>query len=106
MIADLLARWTRWLPREESARRVVEDFLIAIGVVAVISLVIAAVDALTRVSNVSNLYIIGTALLAARRGIVAALIASGLAFLTYDWFFIPPVHTFTVSEPSEYIALV
>jgi two-component system, OmpR family, sensor histidine kinase KdpD len=106
MIEDLWLRLWRQFPREEVARKTIEDVLVAIGVVTVVSLVIGGVVTITPVSNVSDLYIIGTALLAARRGIVAALVASGLAFLVYDWFFIPPVHTFTVSDPSEYLALV
>src|SRR5258708_6560567 len=106
MIEDLWTWLSSRVPREESGRRTLEDILVAVGVVAVVSLVIAAVDAITLVSTVSDLYIIGTALLAARRGVVSALVASALAFLVYDWFFIPPVHTFTVSDPSEYLALV
>src|SRR5258708_7341521 len=106
MIEDLWTWLSSRVPREESARKTLEDILVAVGVVAVVSLVIAAVDAITLVSTVSDLYIIGTALLAARRGVVSALVASALAFLVYDWFFIPPVHTFTVSDPSEYLALV
>jgi two-component system sensor histidine kinase KdpD len=87
-------------------RDLVFDSLLAVGVVAVVSLVIAAANSVSHVSNISNLYIIGTALLAARRGIYAALLASILAFPVYDWLFIPPVHTFTVNDPSEYIALL
>jgi two-component system sensor histidine kinase KdpD len=81
------------------------DTLLALVVVAVVSLLIVLVDRITQVTNVSNLYIIGTAVLAARRGIYPALLASVLAFVVYDWFFIPPVFTLTVSDPSEYVAL-
>lgn len=86
-------------------RSLLLDTLLALGVVAVISLVIWFVDRTDRVSNISNLYIMGTAVLAARRGVYPAIVASVVAFLTYDWFFIPPVHTFTVDDASEYVAL-
>ena len=81
------------------------DTLIAVGVVIAISLLIGAAESVGHVSNISNLYIIGIALLAARRGRYPAILASVLAFLAFDWFFVPPVHVFTVNEPSEYIAL-
>ena len=36
----------------------------------------------------------------------AALVAAVLAFLAFDWLlFVPPVHGFTVADPSEYAAL-
>jgi two-component system sensor histidine kinase KdpD len=87
-------------------RSAVVDSLLALAVVAAVSLLIAAVNELGHVSNISNLYIIGAALLAARRGLYPALLTSILAFLAYDWFFIPPLHIFTVDDPSEYVALV
>lgn len=87
-------------------RRVLLDSLVAIVVVIATSLVIGIVDTFSHVANISNLYIIGTAILAARRGLYPALLASVMAFLTYDWFFIPPFHTFTVDDPTEYVALL
>lgn len=104
-MTDLLRRVWRFRPRRETVRAVGEDLVAAIAVVVVVSVAIAAIDRIIPVSNISNLYIIGIALLAARRGVTAALLASVLAFLTYDWFFIPPVFTFTVDDPSEYVAL-
>ena len=105
---------SRWLSAREWRaklqgpwlRDVVLDSILAVGVVVLVTLVIAGANGVSHVSNISNLYIIGTALLAARRGIYAALLASILAFLVYDWVFIPPVHTFTVNDPTEYIALL
>ena len=39
-------------------------------------------------------------------GIWPAIFASVLSFLTYNFFFIPPIYTFTVAEPYELLALV
>ncbi|MGH2363123.1 MAG: ATP-binding protein [Chloroflexota bacterium] len=82
------------------------DALLAVAVVTAISLLIGVIEAFTRISNISNLYIIGIAGLAARRGLFPAVFASVLAFLAFDWFFIPPAHVFTVDDPSEYLALL
>jgi two-component system sensor histidine kinase KdpD len=81
------------------------DTLLAVAVVAVVSLLIAVAESYSHVSNISNLYIIGIAVLAARRGLYPAVLASMMAFLAFDWFFVPPIHVFTVDDPSEYVAL-
>jgi two-component system sensor histidine kinase KdpD len=100
--------WKGWRSnlRRVHWREIALDSLLAVTVVALISLIIAEIDNIGHVSNISNLYIIGIAVLSARRGVYPALLASVLAFLVYDWFFIPPVHMFTVSDPSEYVALI
>src|SRR5262249_40991134 len=45
-------------------------------------------------------------ILASRRGPYPAIFASVLAFLAYDWLFVPPVHELTASDPGEYVALL
>ncbi len=82
------------------------DTLAAVAVVAAASLLIGLATTFGHISNISNLYIIAIAFLAARRGRYAAIVASVLAFLVFDWFFVPPVHMFTVNDPSEYLALL
>ena len=39
-------------------------------------------------------------------GIWPAIYASVLSFLVYNFFFIPPLYTFTIAEPYELLALV
>jgi two-component system, OmpR family, sensor histidine kinase KdpD len=89
-----------------SWRAIATDTFLAIGVAAGISLIIGAVESVGHVANISNLYIIGIAVLAGRRGLYPAMVASVLAFLAFDWFFIPPLHAFSIDDPSEYLALV
>lgn len=40
-----------------------------------------------------------------RGGLLAGTVASVLATLCYNFFFLPPVHTFTIQDPSNWIAL-
>jgi two-component system sensor histidine kinase KdpD len=87
-------------------RSLVRDAALILAIVAGVSVLVGTAERVTHVSNISNLYIIAIALLASRRGLYPALAASVLAFLVYDWFFVPPVHEFTVSDPTEYVALV
>src|ERR1700694_151189 len=86
-------------------RTVATDALLAVVVVAGISVIIGAVESVSHFPIISNLYIIGIAILASRRGLYPALVASVLAFLAFDWFFIPPLHVLTVDDPGEYVAL-
>jgi len=88
-----------------SWRVAVTDTLIALAVVAGVSVIIGATESVSHVGNISNLYITGIAIVASRRGFYPALVASVLAFLAFDWFFIPPLHAFTVDDPGEYVAL-
>jgi two-component system sensor histidine kinase KdpD len=87
-------------------RAIAVEGLVAVAVVAGISVLIGAVESVGHVSNISNLYIIGIAILASQRGIYPALVAAVLAFIAFDWFFVPPLHQFSIDEPSEYLSLV
>lgn len=77
----------------------------AVAAVAVATAVIAFVLSFTRISNISLLYLPVVLWLAARYGRGPAILASILSFLSYDWFFIPPVHKFTVDNPPEWLSL-
>ncbi|MGH2459912.1 MAG: ATP-binding protein [Chloroflexota bacterium] len=97
----------RRLPaRTAQARTALLDTGLAVLVVVATSVVIQLADVQTHVINISNLYIVGTAVLAARRGLYPAILASVLSFLVYDWFFIPPLNALTVDDPSEYVELL
>jgi two-component system sensor histidine kinase KdpD len=87
-------------------RSLARDTVLVLAVVAGVSVLVGAAESVRHVSNISNLYIIGIALLALRRGVYPALAASALAFLVYDWFFVPPLHEFSIADPTEYVALM
>ena len=60
----------------------------------------------TPLPNLSVIFLLAVLLTAVRFGIWPAIYASVLSFLTFNFFFIEPIHTFTVAEPYELIALV
>jgi two-component system sensor histidine kinase KdpD len=80
-------------------------YLAAIAGVAAVSLLIALIESQVRIRNISLLYLLVVLWLAAVYGRIPAIIASVLAFLAYDFLFISPVHTFTVSDPAEWLSL-
>ena len=58
-----------------------------------------------RLPNVSMVFLLAVLFAAARFGLWPALLASGLSFLSYNFFFIEPLHTLSVGEPQEWLAL-
>jgi two-component system, OmpR family, sensor histidine kinase KdpD len=62
--------------------------------------------ALTLFPNLQMLFLVAVLLVAVNFGIWPAIYASGLSFLVYNFFFIPPLYTFTIAEPYELLALV
>ncbi len=80
-------------------------YIAAVASVAVVSGVIALIETHVRIRNISLLYLLVVLWLAAVFGRVPAIIASVLAFLAYDYLFISPVRTFTVSDPAEWLSL-
>src|SRR5262249_32213054 len=60
----------------------------------------------TPLPNLSMIFLLAVLLSAVMFGIWPAVYASVLSFLTYNFFFIAPLHTFTIAEPFELFALV
>jgi two-component system sensor histidine kinase KdpD len=60
---------------------------------------------IVHISNISLVYLIVVLLLAAKYGRGPAILSSALAFLAYDYFFIPPIHVLTIDDPTEWISL-
>jgi two-component system sensor histidine kinase KdpD len=62
--------------------------------------------ALTPIPNLSMLFLVAVLLIAVNFGIWPAIYGSALSFAVYNFFFIPPLYTFTIAEPYELLALV
>ena len=79
--------------------------------VAALAVVVAVVigEALTgilRLPNLSMIFLSAVLFCAVRYGVRAAVVASFLSFLAYNFFFIEPIYTFTIAEPHELLALL
>jgi two-component system sensor histidine kinase KdpD len=61
---------------------------------------------LTPIPNLSMVFLLAVLVTAMSFGIWPAIYASVLSFLAYNFFFIPPLYTFTIAEPYELLALV
>ena len=78
----------------------------AVAGVAVVSLAIGVILSWARIANVSMLYLLVVLALGTRFGSGPAVMASLLAFFTFNWYFVGPVHTLTVADPDEWLALL
>src|SRR5262245_18455823 len=61
---------------------------------------------LTPIPNLSMVFLLAVLVTAMNVGMWPAIFASVLSFLVYNFFFIPPLYTFTIAEPYELLALV
>ena len=75
--------------------------------VALITVVIGLLLAWhVRITNISMLYLLPVLVLATIFGRGPAVVASLLAFLSFDFFFVQPLHQFTVNDPFELVSLL
>src|SRR5690348_3523228 len=81
-------------------------YAVAIGGAAAITAVIGVVAPAATPSALSSLYLLLVLWLATRWGRGPAVTGSVAAFLLYDFYFVPPVGTFTVRGPAELLELV
>lgn len=64
-----------------------------------------AVDNFVDLPNISMMFLAAVLYAAVRYGLWPSLFASILSTLVYNYFFLEPVHTFTVADPSNVVAL-
>lgn len=58
-----------------------------------------------KIPNISFLYLLVVLVLASTRGLYSAIIASIIAFLSFDYFLVNPLYTFTIGKFEEWLAL-
>ena len=81
------------------------DSLLAVGGALAVTGIIYAYHLYPTIPNISIVYLLIILPLATTRGRYAALLASVVAFLSFDFFLVPPFYTFVISRWEEWIAL-
>jgi two-component system, OmpR family, sensor histidine kinase KdpD len=81
-------------------------YALAIGGVIAVTAAIGLITSLASVPGLSAIYLLVVLWLGARWGRGPAVAGSIAAFLLYDFFFVPPVGTFTVRGPAELLELI
>ena len=73
--------------------------------VAVAVLVGVGLEQITRLPNLSMVFLLAVLSCGMRFGMTSAIAASVMSFFAYNFFFIDPRYTFTVAEPHELLSL-
>lgn len=82
------------------------DALLALISTMVVTLAIYGLQLYPRIPNISLLYLIVVLSLASTRGHFPAIVASIVAFLSFDYLLVEPLYQFTIARPEEWLALV
>jgi two-component system sensor histidine kinase KdpD len=90
---------------EQRWKRYVVDTLAAIVGALAITVIIFVFRLYPKIPNISFLYLLGVLAIASTRGLYSAIITSIVAFLSFDYFLVMPLYTFTVGKFDEWLAL-
>lgn len=81
------------------------DSLLAIGGALLITGVISLLRLYPYIPNISFAYLLIVLALASTRGLYAAILASLVSFISFDFFLVPPLYNFTIDSIAEWLAL-
>ncbi|SRR5579883_358906 len=81
------------------------DSLLAFVGAMLVTAVIYFFHLYPRIPNISIVYLLVVLALASTRGRYASILASLVAFLSFDFFLVPPLYVFTINRAEEWIAL-
>jgi len=81
------------------------SYLIALALVGMMTGIISLTHADRAMIMIPMLYLIVVTAAAFLLGSLPAVVASMVAFLAFDWFFVEPRYQFTVQDPAEWLAL-
>ena len=78
-----------------------------IGALALVAGITVFYDRIVRVNNVTVAlsFLLLVLAIATRWGLIEALIASVASMLCFNFFFLPPIRTFTIADPQNWVAL-
>jgi K+-sensing histidine kinase KdpD len=93
------------VPEKKYWQRYLVDSLLAVGGAAVVTGIIYVYHLYPTIPNISIVYLLVILLLATSRGRYAALVAAVVAFLSFDFFLVPPLYSFNIFRWEEWIAL-
>ena len=81
-------------------------YAVGLTSVALVSALIGLLMERISIPNVSMFYLIAVLVTATVFGSGSAILASVLAFLAFNWFFVEPRYSFTIANPEEWVALL
>jgi K+-sensing histidine kinase KdpD len=91
--------------RDLSARRWLRGLVAAAALVAAVTGAIYLLRPHVPILSLGALYIFAVLPIAVFWGLTLAVLASVASMFTFNFFFLPPVHTFTLADSSNWFAL-
>ncbi|MFS8036157.1 DUF4118 domain-containing protein [Xanthobacter sp. AM11] len=85
--------------------RTARAYAATLGIVALATLVGFALQRILAVQNIALVFLTGVLVAAVQSGLWPALFASVAGMLAFNFFFIPPLYTFTITDPENVVAL-
>jgi two-component system sensor histidine kinase KdpD len=82
------------------------DFILALGVIAITTVTLFLVRERFSASTVALLYLVPVLVCTTFWGFWPGILSAFIAFLAYNYFFLPPYYTFIVHQTQDIIALV
>jgi two-component system sensor histidine kinase KdpD len=92
--------------RAPSRRRQFIGWILTLIGLPLMSVILASVRDNVTLATDLMLFLVATVAIAAIGGVVVAGAAAIGAFLLSNWYFTPPIHTFTIGDPENVVALV
>lgn len=86
-------------------KRYLSDGIIGFASALVVTGFIYLFHLYPQIPNISLLYLLVVWILATTRGLYSSLVGSLVAFITFDFFLVEPLYTFTIARPEEWLAL-
>ncbi|HUC64285.1 MAG TPA: sensor histidine kinase KdpD [Stellaceae bacterium] len=80
-------------------------YVVTAGIIAVALGIGLVLQQFLSVQNISLVFLTGILVSAIRFGLLPSLFASVVGVLAYNFFFLPPLYTFTIADPENVVAL-
>lgn len=92
--------------KEPCWERYLVDSVLATAGTLCITLIIAHFRLYPKIPNITLVYVLIVLALASTRGLYPAVFSSVVAFLSFDYFVVPPLYTFSMDNVQEWLALL
>ena len=81
-------------------------YVVSLGLMALVTLAGVSIASLGNITNIALLYLLPVLVAASRYGLRAGLVTGLASSLAYNFFFIPPIYTFTIADPQNLITVL
>lgn len=81
-------------------------YVVSLGLIVLVTLIGDLIFARGNMTNIGLLFLIPVMVAATRYGLRTGIVTGLASSLTYNFFFIPPTHTFTIEDPQNIITVL